>query len=57
LETNGTIYQYSELPPNINIQIPPGQTMPLITDLPRRYSVDIKEQRRIKNKEPQSVTL
>ena len=56
-ETKGTISQYSELQPNINIQIPPGQPMPIIPGLPRRYSVDIKEQRWINNKEPQGVTL
>ena len=56
-ETKGTISQFSELQPNINIQIPPGQPMPLILGLPRRYSVDIKEQRWINNKEPKGVTL
>ena len=56
-EAKGIISQYSELPPNINIQIPPGQPMPIILGLPRRYSVDIKEQRWINNKEPLGVTL
>jgi hypothetical protein len=56
-ETQGNISQFSELPPNINIQLPPGQPMPLIPGLPRRYNVDIKEQRWIENEEPKGVTL
>lgn len=57
LETTGTLYQSSELPPNINVQIPHGQPMPLIPGLPVRYMADIKEQRWINNKEPKGVTL
>ncbi|MBA7558800.1 hypothetical protein ES708_00409 [subsurface metagenome] len=55
-ETKGRIYQHSELKPNINVQIPPGQPMPLIPGLPRKYIVDIKEQRWIHNIEPKGVT-
>lgn len=57
LETIGNLYQSSELPPNINIQIPHGQPMPLIPGLPIRYWADIKEQRWVNNKEQKGITL
>lgn len=55
-ETIGKITQYSKLPPNINIQLPPGQLMPLIPGLPREFFIEINRQRWIHNKEPKGVT-
>jgi hypothetical protein len=55
-ETKGKIRQQSMLPPNVSVQIPPGQPMPLIPGLPREFSVDIHEQRWYHNTKPEGVT-
>ena len=56
-ETTGTINQSSELPPNVNVQLPPGQPMPLIPGLSRKYKIVILEQRWKHNIEPVGVTV
>ena len=55
-ETTGKISQSSKLQPNISVQIPPGQPMPLIPGLPREYRIEVKEQRWSKNSAPLGVT-
>ncbi|MEK7534768.1 MAG: hypothetical protein AAB600_05595 [Patescibacteria group bacterium] len=40
-ETKLKITQRSELPPNVNIQVPPGGSVPLISNFPRAMNVDV----------------
>lgn len=56
-ETIGEIYQYSRLQPNINVQLPAGQPMPLIPGLPREYRIEVKEQKWSRNIKPKGVTI
>lgn len=56
-ETKGKISQFSKLPPNVNVQIPVGQSMPLIPGFPREYNFDIIEQRWHHNTQPEGVTV
>ncbi len=55
-ETRAKIRQQSAIPPNVQVQLPPGQPMPLIVGLPRQYSVDFTSQGWIHNKEPKGIT-
>lgn len=55
-ETCGKIYQYTKLPNNVNLQIPPGQQMPLIQGLPKGYEIVVNEQKWSRNVEPKGVT-
>jgi hypothetical protein len=43
--------QQSAVPPNIQIQLPVGQPMPLVPGLAREYSLDVREQGWVRNKE------
>lgn len=43
-ETKATIRQATKLPPNVQVQIPYGQPMPLVPGLPREVQVAVKEQ-------------
>jgi hypothetical protein len=56
-ETKGKIYQTSKLPPNVTVQLPPGQSMPLIPGLPRDFRIEIEEQRWTHNTSPKGVTI
>lgn len=56
-QTTGKITQFSRIPQNVNVQIPPGQSMPLIPGLPREYIVEVHEQKWRNNKLPEGVTL
>jgi len=56
-ETKLRISQYSRLPPNLQIQLPAGQRMPLVPGLPREYQVEVTAQGLIHNKAPQGVTV
>lgn len=56
-QTIGTAMQFSALPQGVNVQIPPGQAMPLIPGLPREVRIDVKEQRWHRNTEPEGVTI
>jgi hypothetical protein len=56
-KTKGIITQTSELPPNVNVQLPPGQPMPLVPGLPRKYNVEVHEQKWYHNTRPEGVTL
>ena len=55
-ETIGKIYQFSQLQPNINVQLPAGQAMPLIPGLPRKYHIEVNEQGWSRNVAPKGVT-
>jgi Serine dehydrogenase proteinase len=56
-ETKSKISQSSKLPPNVQLQLPAGQRLPLIPGLPREYNMDLIAQAWIHNKEPKGVTL
>lgn len=55
-ETTGKIIQFSKLPNNVSVQLPPGQVMPLISGLPREYRIEIFEQRWHHNLEKKGIT-
>jgi len=55
-ETKAVIRQYVKIPPNIQLQIPEGQPMPLIPGLPRELQVQITAQGWMHNTEPLGVT-
>ncbi len=55
-ETKGTISQFSKIPPGVQVQIPPGQIMPLIPGLPKEFSLEVSEQRWKYNEKPEGVT-
>jgi hypothetical protein len=55
-ETNAILNQASVLPPNVQIQIPVGQNMPLIAGLPRQYTIDLTSNAWVHNKDPKGVT-
>jgi hypothetical protein len=56
-ETKALLRQQSAVPPNIQIQLPPGQPMQLIQGLPRQYNVEVTSQGWIHNIEPKGVTV
>lgn len=56
-ETKAQVTQYSKLPTGVQVQVPPGQRMPIVPGLPREYSIEITAQGWMHNKNPQGVTL
>ena len=56
-ETKAKISQSSKMPPNIQLQLPAGQRLPLIPGLPREYHIEVGTQGWAHNKEPKGVTL
>lgn len=55
-ETKGKMTQHSVLPKQVQVQLPPGQPMPLVPGLPKEIQVDIDEQRWHRNTKPEGVT-
>lgn len=55
-ETCATVRQRSVLPANVQVQLPPGQPMPLIPGLPRQYDVEVTSQGWARNTDPKGVT-
>lgn len=55
-KTRGRLHQYSALPPNVQVQIPVGQSMPLVPGLPREHRFEILSQAWEHNTTPQGVT-
>jgi hypothetical protein len=55
-ETKGKIFQFSKLPPNVNVQIPAGQPMPLVPGLPREYRFEVCTQRWHRNIKKEGIT-
>lgn len=49
--------QRSKLPANVQVQLPPGQLMPLVPGFPREYDINITAQGWTRNEQPQGVTL
>ncbi|MDO8689519.1 MAG: hypothetical protein Q7R39_05835 [Dehalococcoidia bacterium] len=56
-ETWAMLRQHSSIPPNVQVQLPPGQPMPLIPGLPREYEVEVLSQQWTHNIEPLGVTI
>jgi len=55
-KTRGRLHQFSALPPNVQVQIPLGQGMPLVPGLPREHRFEMLSQTWEHNTEPQGVT-
>ena len=55
-ETRGVVTQYAVPPQNIQVQVPMGQTMPLLPGLPRSYNLKITTKRWTHNTEPKGIT-
>jgi hypothetical protein len=55
-ETRATVRQATKLPANVQVQIPPGQPMPLVPGLPRETQVEIIAQGWVRNEKPLGVT-
>lgn len=55
--TKAKLIRFSDLPPNVHVQAPPGQAMPLVPGFPVKFSFEIYEQSWKHNKEPEGVTL
>ncbi len=56
-ETNTRFRQYAAPPQGINIQVPPGQPIPLIPGLPRRFEWQTMNRGWTHNKRPQGITI
>lgn len=54
--TEGLVTQHSKLPNNVNIQLPPGQPLPIIPGTPKEYDIEIFDQGWQHNKKPKGVT-
>lgn len=55
-ETSGVVRQSTRLPPNVQVQIPAGQPMPLVQGLPRDINMEIAAQGWVHNADPKGVT-
>lgn len=56
-ETKATVSQHIKLPPNVQVQLPAGQRLPLVPGLPREIQLQVNSQSWIRNTKPQGVTL
>jgi len=56
-ETNALLRQRSVVPANVQIQLPPGQPMPLIPGLARQYEVEVTSCCWAHNTSPKGVTV
>ena len=56
-DTEGMLYQFSDVPANVQVQLPAGQPFPLIRGLPSRFHLDLKFQGWQQNTEPRGVTV
>lgn len=48
--------EQSKLPPNVQVQVPAGQALPLIPGLPRHYNIEVTSQAWVRNIKPKGVT-
>lgn len=56
-ETKFKIRQSSEVPSNIQIQLQPGQTMPIVDGLPRKMDFDLQSRCWVRNSKPIGVDV
>lgn len=54
--TKGKIKQFSKFPNNVNVQLPPGQKLPIIPGLPREFNIEIFDQKWKRNTVQEGVT-
>lgn len=54
-DTKLNISQGSVIPANVQVQIPPGQPMPIVPGLPKQYRFDIISQGWTRNEEPKGI--
>jgi hypothetical protein len=55
--TNVRVSQHTKLPPNVQVQLPPGQRMPLLPGLPREFNIEPTSQAWLHNLHPTGVTV
>lgn len=55
-ETKAVIHQASVFPPNVQVQVPAGQPMPLVPGLPRNFRVEVASQGWVRNTEPRGFS-
>ena len=55
-ETTGVVCQVAKPPPNVQVQVPVGQSIPLVPGMPRETQVEVNSEGWIHNREPQGVT-
>lgn len=55
-ETTGVVRQVAKPPANVQVQVPAGQSIPLVPGMPRETQVEVKSQGWVHNREPQGVT-
>jgi hypothetical protein len=56
-ETTTRVSQRTTLPPNMQVQLPPGAGLPIIPGFPREFQIELLSQAWIRNKEPRGVTV
>ena len=56
-ETKLRVKQYVVPPPNVQIQLQPGQVAPLVAGLPRRLECDLLSRGWVRNKMPIGVSI
>jgi hypothetical protein len=56
-ETKINLSRFSIIPPHIQVQIPPGEPVPLVPGLPKDYGMTINSMAWVINRDPQGVTL
>jgi hypothetical protein len=55
-ETQAVIYQHSAFPENVQVQVPAGQSMPLVPGLPRTIRVEVGSQGWVRNTKPRGFS-
>ena len=57
LQTTSKVRQSIKLPPNVQLQLQPGQPVPLLPGVPREYSVEVTYQKWRNNNEPRGIDV
>jgi hypothetical protein len=55
-ETKLKVRQFAALPPNVQVQLQPGQSMPLLPGIPRRIEAEMVSRTWVRNKMPMGVS-
>ncbi len=55
-ETAGKLQQTAVFPPNVQVQVPAGQPLPLVPGLPRNINVEVRSHGWVHNTEPRGFT-
>lgn len=54
-DTKLNVSQSSVIPGNVQVQIPPGQPMPIVAGLPKHYQIEVISQGWTRNEEPKGI--